>query len=76
MMTLTHPTAAVNSAPADDDALDLHPTADEVDRALEDAYWADYWAAEEAAEAWIGRELDRLAEESEAMDRLERGCLL
>lgn len=61
MLTLTPSSPAVNSAPVvnstDDDAFDLHPTADEIDRALEDAYWADYWAREAAADAAIERDL-------------------
>jgi hypothetical protein len=39
-MILADATLAVHSDQADD-GLDLHPTADEIDRALEDAYWAD-----------------------------------
>jgi hypothetical protein len=79
MTTLTPFPAAVNSAPVadpDDDALDFHPIADEVDEALNRAYWEDRYAAEAAADAATEGALADLDDDFPPVDDFDLGAML
>jgi hypothetical protein len=75
-MILLDAAPEVNSAKLDDDALDVHPVADDADEALNRAYWADRYAAEAAADEAIDEALADLDDDFPPVDDFDLGAMM